>query len=161
MFDLNSIIFRFANITAPLYRSLGRNVIPDFIFKLHKNPDELEILGDGQQEKSYLYVDDCIDGMFSLASKTNSSVDVFNLGNIDATKVARIARIVIEEMKLSNVQLKFTGGKTGWKGDVSKTILDISRALSLGWSPLLRSDDAVRKSAKEIIANNERVQGAF
>lgn len=158
MFDLNSIIFRFANITAPIYRSLGRNVIPDFIFKLHKHPDELEILGDGQQEKSYLYVDDCIDGMFSLASKTNSPVDIFNLGNIDSTKVVTIAEIIIEEMELLNVRLKFTGGTTGWKGDVSKTILDIRKALSLGWSPSLRSDAAVRNSAKKIIANLEKIQ---
>ena len=62
-------------------------------------------------------------------------------------------------MGLSSVKLKYTGGPTGWKGDVSRTILDIRKALSRGWSPSLSSDDAVRKSAREIINNYAMLSG--
>ena len=151
MFDLHSVIFRFANITAPIYRSRGRNVIPDFILKLMSNPNELEILGDGEQEKSYLYVDDCINGMLTCSAHSSSPVDVFNLGNVDTTKVNRIAQIIIEEMGLKNVRLKYSVGKIGWRGDVPKTILSIKKALGTGWSLKYNSDDAVRESAKRII----------
>jgi len=151
MFGLRSVIFRFANITAPIYRSRGRNVIPDFILKLTSNPNELEILGDGEQEKSYLYVDDCINGMLTCFANSSSPVDVFNLGNADTTKVNKIAQIIIEEMGLKNVRLKYSGGEIGWKGDVPKTILSIKKALGTGWSIKYNSDEAVRESAKRII----------
>ena len=91
--------------------------------------------------------------MLFLASKMQNYADIFNLGNVDSTKVTAIAKIVIEEMGLPNVKLRFTGGQTGWRGDIAKTILDISKAQSRGWSPSLHSDDAVRRSAREIIKN--------
>lgn len=153
MFGFKSLIFRFANITAPTFRTKGRNVIPDFILKLKQNSDVLEILGNGKQEKSYLYVDDCIDGIFSLSYTMTKSCDVFNLGNNDTTKVDKIASIVVEEMKLKNVKLQYTGGSLGWKGDVAQTIISIEKAKMSGWQPTLKSDDAVRESARGILKN--------
>ncbi|MGC8558331.1 MAG: NAD-dependent epimerase/dehydratase family protein [Nitrososphaeria archaeon] len=151
MFGFNAFIYRLANIVAPTYRKIGRNVIPDFVFKLIKNQSNLEILGNGKQEKSYLYVDDCIDGMIYLSDRSPKDVDIFNLGNTDSISVDEIAKIIAEEMGLNGVNFNHTGGERGWKGDVPKTILDISKALSLGWKPRLNSAEAVRKSAKEII----------
>ncbi|MGC8483838.1 MAG: GDP-mannose 4,6-dehydratase, partial [Thermodesulfobium sp.] len=151
MFGFRSLLYRFANITAPLYRSVGRNVIPDFIFKLKKNQNELEVLGNGDQEKSYLYVEDCIHGMLFLAKKMSEKVDVFNLGNKDSTNVRKIAEIVIQEMGLNNVNIKFTGGQIGWKGDISKTILDITKSVNRGWEIKYNSEEAVRISARKIL----------
>ena len=151
MFGLSGRIFRFANIVGPSFRSIGANVIPDLILKLRRNPKKLEILGNGLQEKSYLYVTDCIDGMFHLSDRSKEIVDIFNLGNVDSISVNEIAKIIIEEMNLTNVDLNYTGGERGWIGDVPKTILDISKAVNLGWSPGLNSKESVRKSAREII----------
>lgn len=153
MFGLKSLIFRFANITAPIFRTKGRNVIPDFVMKLKENPEELVILGDGEQEKSYLYVKDCINGMFSCAKTFYKPVNIYNLGNIDSTKVSRIAEIVVEELGLKKVKFKYTGGKTGWKGDIPRTIINIQKALKTGWRPEYNSDTAVRISARKIINN--------
>ena len=153
MFGLKSLIFRFANITAPIFRSKGRNVIPDFIMKLKNNPQELEILGDGEQEKSYLYVEDCINGMFSCAKTISKPVDIYNLGNVDSTKVSRIAEIIVDELGLKNVKFKYTGGKSGWKGDIPRTIINIEKAVKTGWRPEYNSDMAVRISARKIIRN--------
>lgn len=151
IFSFNAWIFRFANIVAPNYRLIGRNVIPDLIFKLKKDSNNLEILGNGFQEKSYLYVDDCIDGMIYLSDKTPKNVDIFNLGNTDSITVNEIAKIIVEEMKLKNVKFHYTGGERGWIGDIPKTILDIKKALNLGWKPKLNSAQSVRESAKNII----------
>ncbi len=151
MFGFSAYIFRLANIVAPAYRSIGKNVIPDLIFKLLKDPNNLQILGNGKQEKSYLYVDDCIDGMIYLSDRSPKDLDVFNLGNVDSITVDKIARIIVEEMGLKEVKFHYTGGERGWKGDVPKTVLDISKALSFGWKPTLNSAEAVRKSAREII----------
>ncbi len=151
MFDQKAWIFRFANIVAPRFRSIGRNVIPDLIMKLRDNPNKLQVLGDGTQEKSYLYVDDCIEGMFYLSDKSKNERDIFNLGNRDSITVHSIAKVIVEEMGLEKVEFRYTGGKSGWRGDVPKTILDISKASALGWSPKMDSEGSVRKSAKMII----------
>ncbi|MFW6000098.1 MAG: NAD-dependent epimerase/dehydratase family protein, partial [Halorubrum sp.] len=51
-YGIQSWVFRFANIVGPRQRG---NVIPDFIEKLDADPTDLEILGDGRQEKSYMH----------------------------------------------------------------------------------------------------------
>jgi len=151
IFGMNAWIFRFANIVAPNYRNIGRNVIPDLIFKLMKNRESLEILGNGKQRKSYLYVDDCIDGMFYLSNASNRNIDVFNLGNEDSITVDEIANIIVKEMGLKGVKFKYTGGERGWIGDVPTTILDITKAKGMGWKPSMNSAESVAKSAREIL----------
>jgi len=126
-------------------------VIFDFINKLRKKSDELEILGDGRQTKSYLYVDDCIDAMLSAVEKSNDKVNIFNLGCEDWINVNRIAEIVVEEMNLKNVKFKYTGGSRGWKGDIPKIMLSIEKIEKLGWKPIYNSEKAVRMTVKALI----------
>ena len=75
-----AVILRLANIVGP--RS-SHGVIHDFIMKLRRNPKELEILGDGSQTKSYLYIDDCIDVIMLITEKFNRDIEVFNVGSED------------------------------------------------------------------------------
>jgi UDP-glucose 4-epimerase len=134
-------------------------VVLDFIQKLKKNPKELEILGDGTQTKSYLYIDDCVDAIIKTYESTQEPVEIYNIGSEDQTKVTEIAHVVIEEMKLKNVKLKYTGGVDGgrgWIGDVKNMLLDISKLKSLGWKPRLNSRQAVRKTAEHLIKELEK-----
>ena len=96
-FDMKCWIFRFANIVG------GRGthgVIFDFIKKLKKDPSRLEILGDGKQTKSYMLVDDCVDAMLFVHSKSNEQFNVFNLGATDRVDLMTIADILVEQMGL-------------------------------------------------------------
>jgi len=143
-------ILRLANIVGP--RS-SHGVIRDFIMKLRRNSKELEILGDGSQTKSYLYIDDCIDAIMLITEKFNGDVEVFNVGSEDQVNVRRIAEIVVEVLNLKNVKFKFTGGVNGgrgWKGDVKVMLLDVSKLKSLGWKPKYNSEAAVRKAAEHL-----------
>jgi len=146
-FDFQAWIYRFANVIGE--RS-NHGVIYDFINKLRKNPEELEILGDGNQTKSYIYIDDCIEAML-YGLKTNEKVNIFNIGSEDQITVKEIAEIVSEEMGL-NPEFKFTGGKRGWKGDVPLMLLSTERLKGLGWRPKYTSKEAVRKTAKALVA---------
>ena len=110
-------IFRFANIIGA--RS-GHGVITDFIRKLSENPEELEILGDGKQTKSYLEVHECIAAMLYATGKARGAVNTFNVGSEDWIDVKSIAEIVTEEMHLPHTKFRFTGGERGWVGDVPK-----------------------------------------
>jgi len=131
-YGLNAVSLRYANIIGP--RS-SHGVIYDFFMKLKRNPHELEILGNGKQKKSYLYISDCIKASILIVERHQRGFDVFNIGSDDWITVNEIAKIVIENMGLKNVQIKYTGGDRGWPGDVPLMLLDISKIKALGWKP--------------------------
>ena len=148
-FDMETMIYRFANVVGP--RST-HGVIYDFIKKLKASPQQLEILGDGTQKKSYLYIDDCIDAMLFGFERAKEKVEIYNIGSEDWTDVRTIADIVSKEMGLKP-EYKFTGGidGRGWKGDVKFMRLDISKLESMGWKPRYTSDEAIRMTARWLI----------
>jgi UDP-glucose 4-epimerase len=149
-FDFQAWIYRFANIVG-IRGTHG--VIVDFIDKLKKNPKELEILGDGRQQKPYLHVHDVIDGILFGFENSNDKLNLFNLGCDSNTTVTRIAEMVVEEMNLKDVEFKYTGGKRGWAGDVPRFQLEISKINKLGWKESSTSDEAVRKAIREVLDN--------
>jgi UDP-glucose 4-epimerase len=147
-FDLNGIVFRLANIVGP---KSTHGIIHDFINKLMRNPVELEILGDGNQRKSYLYIDDCIDAMITASENLKGEFDVYNVGSEDWITVKEIAKIVCKKLKV-NPEFKFTGEERGWKGDVPKMLLDISKIKKIGWKPKYNSKDAIEITVENIVS---------
>jgi len=150
MYGFRAVIFRLANVVGS--RS-NHGVIYDFIEKLRESPDRLEVLGDGTQSKSYLYIDDCVRGIM-YGIDNGGVVDIFNIGSEDRTNVLEIAEIVKEEMGLSEADVSLTGGVDGgrgWKGDVKVMQLDMNRLKKTGWSPNYSSSEAVRQTARSMI----------
>jgi UDP-glucose 4-epimerase len=129
-------------------------VIVDFIDKLKKNPKQLEILGDGKQQKPYLHVSDVVDGMIFGFEQSNDQINLFNLGCDSSTTVTKIAQMVVEEMGLKDVEFKYTGGERGWPGDVPRFQLSTEKMKKLGWKASLSSDEAVRKAIIELLDKN-------
>ena len=146
-YGVQSWVFRFANIVGPRQRG---NVIPDFIEKLDDDPTELEILGDGRQEKSYMHVTECVDAIRHVVEHADDAYNVYNLGTRTTTSVTDIADIVSEELGV-DPEYSYTGGDRGWTGDVPKMRLSIEKLAALGWEPSIESDEAVRRSARELI----------
>lgn len=153
LFDMQAWIFRFGNVIGA---RMGHGVIFDFIHKLEKNPQELEILGDSNQEKNYFMIEDCLEGMLCAFNNSKKQYDVFNLGSDTTVKVSTIAKIVVEEMGLKNVKFKYTGGKRGWPGDVPVVIYDISKMKALGWQPKHTSAEAVRIATRRLLGKEKR-----
>ncbi|MGD0496759.1 MAG: NAD-dependent epimerase/dehydratase family protein [Candidatus Bathyarchaeia archaeon] len=150
-YGFKAIIYRLANIVG---QRSQHGVIHDFIQKLQKNPNELEILGDGTQNKSYLHINDCIEAILLGQEKSTEQVEIYNVGSEDQIDVKTIAQIAAEKMGLQHVKFKFTGGVDGgrgWKGDVKNMLLDVSKIKSLGWKPKLNSKQAITKTVKELI----------
>jgi len=145
--DLQSWVFRFANIVGPRLRGA---VIPDFVEKLREDPSSLTILGDGRQEKSYMHVSECLDAMLFAVEHAEKDHNVFNLGTRTTTSVDRIASIVADEMGV-DPDYEYTGGDRGWTGDVPRMRLSVDKLSALGWEPSQSSDDAVRQSARELL----------
>jgi len=113
-------VFRFANIVVPHQRG---NVIPDFIQKLDADPSELEILGDGRQEKSYMHVSECVDAIQHVVEHADEDLNVYNLGTETTTSVTDIADIVSDELGV-DPEYAYTGGDRGWTGDAQDAAVD-------------------------------------
>jgi UDP-glucose 4-epimerase len=150
-FDMQAWIFRFANIVGP--RST-HGITVDFIRKLRENPGMLEILGDGKQEKSYLHVSECVDAILFVIENSKEEVNIFNIGSEDTISARGIGEVIVEEMGLSGVEFKYTGGSRGWKGDVPRMRLGIEKLKSFGWKPCYTSERSVRETARTILAGD-------
>ena len=127
-YGIHAVIMRYANIYGP---GSKHGVMHDFIKKLIADSSCLEVLGNGQQLKSYLYIDDAIRATL-IASKRNGW-NVFNAGSKTQASVIQIAEMIINKMDLGSVKIKFLGGETGWPGDVPRFLLDVRKMESLGW----------------------------
>ena len=126
-------------------------MIFDFIHKLKNNPNRLEVLGNGLQEKSYMSAEDCVRAMIHLIDNSKENVSLYNLGTGDTCSVRRIAEIVVEESGLKNVSIEYTGGDRGWAGDVPKTSLNVERLFETNFEPTMQSEGAIRYTVKELI----------
>lgn len=147
-FDLQAWIFRFANIVGP--RST-HGITVDFIRKLQENPTQLEILGNGEQEKSYLHVSECVNSILFAMKKSREDINIFNIGSEDTISATEIGRVIVEEMELSDIKFIYTGGSRGWKGDVPRMRLDIEKLKVMGWRPTYTSERSVRETARAFL----------
>ncbi len=150
LYGFKAVSLRYANIVGPRLR---HGVIYDFIMKLKKNPYRLEILGDGTQKKSYLYITDTIDATLFAAQHIDGYYDVYNIGNEDWITVKEIADIVTEAMGLKPEYI-FTGGTKdgrGWPGDVKYMRLSIEKIKNKGWKPKYSSKEAVKLTAESLV----------
>ena len=147
-FGATAWIHRFANIVGPRGT---HGVIYDFIHKLRGDKGVLEVLGNGLQEKSYMDVEDTVNGMLHVIDSSDEGVALYNLGTDETVSVSRIAEIVVEASGLEGVDIRYTGGDRGWPGDVPRTWLDVGRLDSLGFEAKRSSEEAVRRCAESLI----------
>jgi UDP-glucose 4-epimerase len=148
MFGIDGVAFRFANVVGPRQT---HGVGYDFVRRLLKNPEHLEILGDGLQSKSYIYVDDVLDALLLLNDQGWAGFDVFNVATQDYITVREIADLVATRLGLANVSYTFTGGSRGWKGDVPVVRFDSSKLRQKGWANQRTTVQAMTDSIDSMI----------
>jgi UDP-glucose 4-epimerase len=149
-YGIRADVFRFVSWIGEHY---SHGVIYDFFTKLRRDPTRLEILGDGNQRKSYLYVGDGVEGVFAALHGAEGRMNTFNLGHRNVLNVKELARIVIEELGLRGVKLEFSGGERGWPGDSPFVHLDVSRMARLGWAPRTSVEEGIRRTVRYLSAN--------
>jgi len=147
-FNLQAWIFRFANIIG---ERGTHGVIFDFIHKLKADPSRLEVLGNGLQEKSYMEVGDCVDGILHVIDNTSDRINLYNLGSNDTCSVRNIAAIVVKETGCDGASIEYTGGDRGWAGDIPKAMLSINRLKDLGFKVNYDSEEAVAYTTRVLI----------
>lgn len=142
-YGITGIVFRFVSVLGERYT---HGHVIDFYRALRADPTKLHVLGDGRQEKSYLYVGDCVEGVLSgLRHHDEPGFAVYNLGTDETLLVDDSIAIICEHMGV-DPSIEREGGRRGWPGDSPRIHLDTSRIRSLGWEPTTRIRDAVRKT---------------
>lgn len=153
-FNFTACVFRFASVLGKRYT---HGHVFDFYKKLKANPNELEILGDGTQKKSYLDVADVVRGVTDACLKGQSKFErsrygVFNLGHETYCQVTDSAGWICNEMGL-NAKFKFTGGRQGWIGDNPFIFLSTDKIRSIGWKTSMNIEHAIRGTVKWLSKN--------
>lgn len=145
MFGMKTLSFRFANVVG---RMQTHGVGFDFLLKLKKDQSKLEILGDGNQSKSYVHVSDVVSGVLTAFSRSVKLNDVFNVSTSDDLSVTEIAHLAITILGLDPkfVELKYTGGDRGWKADVPVVRLNSDKLRNLGWEAKFTSRSAMQEA---------------
>jgi len=132
-FGFQTFIFRFVSILGERYT---HGHVFDFYRQLLDHPERLDVLGNGHQRKSYLYVQDCINAILLAAEECTALVNIFNLGTDEYCEVNDSIGWIGGHLGVTP-ELRYAGGERGWVGDSPFIFLDCARMRSLGWKPEL------------------------
>jgi UDP-glucose 4-epimerase len=150
-YGFTGVICRFVSVLGERYT---HGHLFDFYRALKRDPTRLCVLGDGRQEKSYMYVQDCISAMLIAAEHHagDPGAHIYNLGTDETLLVDDSVAILAEHLSLSP-EIEHTGGRRGWVGDSPLIRLDTARIRSLGWQPQLSIGEALVHTLEWFDAN--------
>jgi UDP-glucose 4-epimerase len=148
-FGIQGFIFRFVSILGERY---SHGHVFDFYKQLLQHPDELQILGDGHQKKSYLYIQDCIDAILLTIENAKEKVNIFNLGTNEYCRVNDSISWICEHLRL-NPRRIYSGGERGWIGDNPLIFLATEKIYALGWEPKLTIRQGIIRTLEYLQAN--------
>jgi UDP-glucose 4-epimerase len=149
-FGFEGYIFRFVSILGERY---SHGHVFDFFRSLQRDPSKLNILGNGLQKKSYLYVQDCIDAIFAAMEKSHDRVNIFNLGTDEYCQVNDSIGWITNHLVISP-QLIYTGGERGWIGDSPFIFLDCRKIHGLGWTPRISIREGIIRTLAFLQTND-------
>lgn len=141
-FGIQAWIFRLCGILGERY---SHGHVLDFFRQLHEHPTRLVVQGDGNQIKSYLYVQDCIDAMLLAVEMAQADVNIFNVSHSETCTVKDSVRWITDQLDLTPT-VEFTGGKRGWIGDSPRIQPNNQKMRLLGWRPNLTIQQAIEQT---------------
>jgi UDP-glucose 4-epimerase len=153
-FGFTGVVFRFVSILGGRYT---HGHVVDFYGALKRDPTRLRVLGNGRQEKSYLFVDDCVSAMMTAVNAHSDDdhageLGIYNLGADETVVVDDSIAIICEHLRV-DPELEHTGGTRGWPGDSPLIHLDCGRIRALGWAPTLSIRESILRTLRWFDAN--------
>ena len=149
-FNFKSYIFRFVSILGQRY---SHGHVFDFVKQLKKNNKKLYVLGDGNQKKSYLNIDDCINAIHKSINYFNKKINIINLGTNEYLTVKESIKIICDTLKCKP-KLFFKGGKRGWIGDNPLIFLDTKKIKKTGWKAKFTIKKSIKITTKYLLDNH-------
>ena len=153
-YEFEGYIFRFVSILGERYT---HGHVLDFYKQLLAHPGQLKVLGDGKQQKSYLYIGDCLDAMLHVvnlgtAKKARHNVETYNLGTDEYVQVNDSIRLLCAALGLKP-QLEYSGGNKGWVGDNPVIFLDTKKIRATGWKTTLTIEQSIIRTLQWLQKN--------
>jgi len=148
-YGFSAWVFRFVSILGERYT---HGHVIDFYAQLRSDPSQLRILGNGQQRKSYLYVQDCLDAILEVMKRNPNGFQVYNLGTEEYVTVNESVAVITGYLKVRPA-LNYTGGTRGWTGDSPFIFLDTAKVRATGWKPKLSIRESVERTIAWLAAN--------
>jgi UDP-glucose 4-epimerase len=148
-FGFQATIFRFVSILGERYT---HGHVFDFVKALLRDPSRLNVLGNGKQRKSYLYVQDCIDAMLLCIEEAQDKVNIINLGTDSYCEVLDSVGWITEHLGVKPA-IALTGGDRGWIGDNPFIFLDTAKVRAMGFKPKLTIREGIVKTIEYLVAN--------
>ena len=149
-FGFQGYIFRFVSILGERYT---HGHVFDFYKQLLDHPQDLHVLGNGKQKKSYLHIQDCVEAMMTAINQSDDRVNIFNLGTDEYVEVIDSIACISSHLDL-NPELTFSGGERGWIGDNPFIFLDCKKIRALGWKPRLSIREGVVRTVQWLEKNH-------
>ena len=149
-----ALVFRFPNVVGI---PATHGVILDFIRKLKATPENLDVLGDGTQRKSYLHADELVEAMLFIRERAPEKLNYYNIGADDEGVTVRFIAETVVERVAPKARITFGPGVKGWVGDVPRFSYSIAKLSALGWRPRLGSAQAVRKAVDQVARQESRI----
>jgi UDP-glucose 4-epimerase len=144
-YGLDITVLRFANVYGP--RCHG--VIEDFLDKISRNPEKLEIIGTGLQSRDFVHVSDVVDALILSATSEVAVGETFNIGFGKTTKIIDLAKMILEILGLSDKTV-VTTTNVPWQGDINTIWFDISKVQKvLKWHPKISLEDNLKELISE------------
>ena len=150
LYNINAVILRYANVIGPRLR---HGVIYDLLMKIKKDRSQLEVLGDGTQVRSYIYIEDAVEATLKTAENMKQEYEVYNIASEDWITVNDIIEQIKKQLNLNNLKIMYKPvlHGVGWPGDVKKIALDITKIKKIGYKPKYKSIKAVENTIKSIV----------
>ena len=148
-YGFQGYIFRFVSILGERY---SHGHVFDFYKKLLENPEEIHVLGNGRQRKSYLYVQDCIEAMLLVIEGARDKVNIYNLGTDEHCEVNDSIGWISSHLGV-DPHRTYSGGERGCIVDNPFIFLDTKKIRTYGWRPKLTIRDGIIRTLEYLKSN--------
>lgn len=145
-------IFRPHNVYGP---DMGwEHVIPEFALRMAKlinnnnKKKDFLIKGDGNQTRAFIYIDDFVEGLFTIINKAEH-LSIYHVGTEEEIKIIELAYKIASILKV-DIQLIESDAP---KGETSRRCPDISKLKNLSFQPKISIDEGLRETLKWYFEN--------
>lgn len=151
-----AVVFRPHNVYGP---DMGwEHVLPQFALRVHdeaqRQPDgvlPIQIQGDGSQTRSFIFIDDFVDGML-LAMFDGEHRNTYHIGTMDEVTMADLVRLVGRSL---DREIEVVGSAL-LAGSTERRCPDIGKLAGLGFAPRVSLADGVATTARWYAANADQ-----
>ena len=128
-YDVDVRIARLFNVYGD---DMARYAIYDFYRKIRTADREFTVLGDGEQVRDFVYVEDATRALLTVADKGIPGED-YNVGSGEPVRMIDLARLMANLMGRSDLEIRTSG--ESFSGDVAKWYADVSKIRGIGYEP--------------------------